>query len=59
MAIKEDYVSYEFAKKLKECGITLYHGDCLDVLPTLADGSISACIADLPYGCFNKGNKHA
>ena len=40
-------------------GITLYHGDCLDVLPTLADGSISACIADLPYGCLNKSNKHA
>lgn len=40
-------------------GITLYHGDCLDVLPTLADDSISACIADLPYGCLNKSNKHA
>lgn len=40
-------------------GITLYHGDCLDVLPTLEDSSISACIADLPYGCLNKGNKHA
>lgn len=74
--MKEDYASYELAKKLKACGfdeqkeriiakpytiggITLYHGDCLDVLPTLANGSISACIADLPYGCLNKSNKHA
>lgn len=49
--------SLETANKIG--GITLYHGDCLDVLPTLADGSISACITDLPYGCLNKGNKHA
>lgn len=49
--------SLETANKIG--GITLYQGDCLDVLPTLADGSISACIADLPYGCLNKGNKHA
>ena len=49
--------SLETANKIG--GITLYHGDCLDVLPTLAGGSISVCIADLPYGCLNKSNKHA
>lgn len=30
--------------------ITLYHGDCLSVLPTLAAGSVDAVIADPPYG---------
>ena len=29
---------------------TLYHGDCLDILPTLEAGSIDAVIADTPYG---------
>jgi site-specific DNA-methyltransferase (adenine-specific) len=28
----------------------LLHGDCLDLLPTLADKSIDAIITDLPYG---------
>jgi site-specific DNA-methyltransferase (adenine-specific) len=31
------------------CGrVTLYHGDCLDVLPTV--GPVDACITDPPYG---------
>lgn len=30
--------------------ITLYHGDCLDITPTLPDHSFDAIIADLPYG---------
>ena len=29
---------------------TLYQGDCLDVLPTLAAGSVDAVICDPPYG---------
>lgn len=29
---------------------TLYHGDCLDILPTLGAGSVDAVIADIPYG---------
>ena len=29
--------------------VTLYHGDCLEVLPTLAAGSVHACITDPPY----------
>jgi site-specific DNA-methyltransferase (adenine-specific) len=30
-------------------GITIYHGDCLDVMPEL-EGEIDAILADLPYG---------
>ena len=30
--------------------IQLFHGDCLDVMPTLEPGSIDAIITDLPYG---------
>lgn len=28
----------------------LYHGDCLDILPTLAAESVDACVTDPPYG---------
>ena len=28
----------------------LIHGDCLNVMPYIADGSIDAIITDLPYG---------
>lgn len=31
-------------------GITLYHGDCRDVLPGLADLSVEQTITDPPYG---------
>jgi site-specific DNA-methyltransferase (adenine-specific) len=30
--------------------VTLYHGDCLEILPTLADGSVALVFIDLPYG---------
>lgn len=30
--------------------ITLLRGDCLEILPTIADKSIDAVICDLPYG---------
>lgn len=35
-----------------ECfdSIKLIHGDCLDIMPTLADKSVDAIICDLPYG---------
>ena len=34
-----------------DCGtIRLYHGDCLDLLPTMEARSVDAVIADLPYG---------
>lgn len=31
--------------------VTLYLGDCLEVLPTLAVGSVDAVVTDPPYGC--------
>jgi len=30
-------------------GITIYHGDCLEILPQLEPESFDACIADFPY----------
>lgn len=30
--------------------VRLFHGDCLDILPTLPDKSVDAIITDLPYG---------
>lgn len=34
-------------------GVTLYHGDCLDVLRTLPDASVDAVVTDPPYGLGN------
>ena len=35
-------------------GITLYHGDCLEVMPeickAIGENTVDAIIADLPYG---------
>ena len=37
--------------------ITLHCGDCRDVLPSLADGSVACCLTDPPYGTnFAGGN---
>lgn len=33
-----------------EAGVTVWHGDCLDVLATLADASVDAVCTDPPYG---------
>lgn len=30
--------------------VTLYHGDCLEVMPTLEENSIDAIVCDPPYG---------
>lgn len=30
--------------------VQLYQGDCMDILPTLVDGSVDAIVADPPYG---------
>ncbi len=38
-------------KWTSECGtVTLYLGDCLEILPTLAPGSVDAVVTDPPYG---------
>ena len=34
----------------QEGGITIYHGDCMEIMPTLAAAAISAVITDPPYG---------
>ena len=34
-------------------GVTLYCGDCLDILPTLEAGSVDAVVTDPPYGLGN------
>ena len=36
--------------------VTLYHGDCLEILPTLADGSVDAVVTDPPYGINTKSD---
>ncbi len=33
-----------------EGGITIYHADCRDILPTLGAGSVDAVVTDPPYG---------
>lgn len=39
--------------------IQLYHGDCLEIMPALADGGVDMILTDLPYGCLHKDNVHA
>jgi site-specific DNA-methyltransferase (adenine-specific) len=34
----------------REHGITLYCGDCREILPLLPDGECDACVTDPPYG---------
>lgn len=43
----------------KAGGVRLVNGDCLEILPGLADGSVDMVLADLPYACLNKSNRHA
>lgn len=37
----------------------MMNGDCLEIMPAIADKSVDVVLTDLPYGCLNKGNKHA
>lgn len=39
--------------------IRLINGDCLEIMPAIADCSCDMALVDLPYGCLNKCNKHA
>jgi len=34
----------------EHAGITIYHGDCLKIMPTLTDKSVDMILCDLPYG---------
>ena len=37
--------------------VTLFHGDCLEVLAGLPDGSVDSVVTDPPYGLAFMGNK--
>ena len=37
--------------------VTLYHGDCFDIMPTFAPGTFDAAITDPPYGHNNAAGK--
>ena len=37
--------------------LTLYHGDCLEVMKEIPEKSIDLIICDLPYGCLTGGGK--
>jgi site-specific DNA-methyltransferase (adenine-specific)/modification methylase len=39
--------------------VTLYHADCLDILPTLAAGSVDAVVTDPPYGMSYVSNHNS
>jgi len=36
--------------------LTLYHGDCLEVMKDISSNSVDLIICDLPYGCLTTGN---
>lgn len=40
----------------KTDSITLYHGDCNEVIKTIADGSVGLCVTDPPYKIMPRGN---
>ena len=37
--------------------ITLYNGDCLEIMKTLPDKSVDCFICDLPFGCLHPERK--
>ena len=38
--------------------VTLWHGDCLDVLPTLPDASVDAIVTDPPYSLTDRREQY-
>lgn len=41
----------------QEAGITIWHADCREVLPTLATDSLDVCVADPPYPGLKGGTR--
>lgn len=39
--------------------IELIHGDCLEEMRNIPDGSVDCIICDLPYGVLNRSNRNA
>lgn len=45
-------------KWVSDCGtVTLYCGDCLEILPTLEPGSVDCVVTDPPYGIAHVSNR--
>jgi len=36
--------------EIADNGVNLFHGDCLDIMQSIPDGSVDAIICDPPYG---------
>lgn len=48
----------DYEKWVSKCGrVTLYRGDCLDVMPTIPEASIESVLCDPPYGLKFMGKK--
>ena len=47
-----DLRCFRCGKRMCVCkdGITLYHGDCREILPRLEGGSVNLVVTDPPYG---------
>ena len=37
--------------------VKLYQGDCIEILPTIPDGSVDCIITDLPYSVLSKSSE--
>lgn len=42
----------------EEHGVTIYHADCRDVLPSITPGSVDLMLTDPPYGIDHKVSAH-
>jgi len=54
----DDTVIEPITPHYQDGGVTLFHGDCLDVLRELADESVHAVVTDPPYGLSNTDPGH-
>ena len=50
----ENHTEVRITPYYQHAGITIYHGDCREILPTL--GRVDAVITDPPYGIGHKSN---
>ena len=50
---------FESGEFMTHDGVSLFKGNCFDVLPTLPSSSVQLFLCDLPYGVLNKQNPHA
>lgn len=44
---------------MTKSNVTLFHGDCIDLLKGVPDKSIDCVVCDPPYAALNKSNPHA